>query len=1029
MKRLFPLFAACLCGMLLAVPSAQAEDSVPQAAKEEFFEKRIRPFLVSDCYECHGPKKQEGGLRLDYQAACLEGGDSGPAIVPGDAKNSLLIQTITHEHEYFAMPKGRPKLPDSVIAAFKEWVDNGAVDTRTEPVVQDALSAADWDSIFAARRQHWSFLPVTEPTVPQLPEGYFPLMAEPSAVDSFVAAKLREQGLQHGPAADPLAWLRRVTFVLTGLPPTPAEVVAFSTDSSPPARQRVVERLLASPHFGEHWARHWMDLVRYAESFGHEQDFDIPHAWRYRDYLIRAFNEDVPYDQLVKEHVAGDLLTQPRLNPEKGFNESIFAPAFWFMHQATHSPVDVVQDEADRIDNQIDVFSKAFLGLTTACARCHDHKFDPISTKDYYSLSAYMRASRQDFAFVDMEGKLAGQIDSLRQKKQEATEHLVHAVRQWEAAETDSEVDPAQSIANEELADLPKAKRDPLAPEGSVEPFGRDFSQWHASGPAFVNFLPGSHRWRLHKDSFELLRPGIAHSGVFADGLQGVLRSPSFTLPSGYLHLRVAGKGGKIRLVIQRYQLRPAVELLFEETLFDVNTDDAYVWHTLHANIERYQGRQAYLELIDEGDGYLALDRLLFSPSPLDAELSEAKPSPASAARHVPEKVELRAWLNFEDSPALAPEPVRLSREKLAPELAQQLQKMESLGSDLAKPTRVLSIAAGTDEPTFVFVRGNPKVKGERVSAGCLPVLNASGQGVTGAADRMALAEQMTSPDNPLLYRVYVNRVWAHVFGRGIVSTVDNFGSMGERPTHPELLDYLTMRFVREGKSLKGLLKELCLSQTFALSSDLSDQHAENQDPGNVYLHRSNLRRLGSESIRDGILAASGKWDAHMFGPPVPVHLTPFMGDASKLLGRGFAAGPLDGAGRRSIYQEVRRNFLPPLMLTFDFPIPDSTIGQRNASNVPAQALALMNDPFVQNQAEEMAKLLLEDSTWDDRRRLDQMFLRTLGRWATEKEIEQFMAFMDAQRKVYQASPSVELKVWTDACHLAFMLQEFVYVR
>ncbi len=364
---------------LAGAAAASAADSVADGV--EFFEAKVRPVLVARCYECHsaGAKKVRGGLRLDSRAKLLAGGDRGPAVVPGDPDKSLLLEALGYKNPDLQMPKDG-KLPDAVIADLAAWVRMGA------PWGTDAGGAAVADrpafDLQQRKRDHWAWRPVHATEPPAVKDAAW--LRDP--VDRFILAKLEEKNLTPAPPADKRTLLRRVTFDLTGLPPTPEEIDAFRADQSPDAYEKVVDRLLASPRYGERWARHWLDLVRYAETRGHEFDYPIPDAYQYRDYVIRALNADVPYDQFVTEHVAGDLLEKPRLNPAEAFDESILGTGFWFLGEEVHSPVDVSQDQADRFDNRIDVFGKTFLGLTIACARCHDHKFDAISQKDYYSL-------------------------------------------------------------------------------------------------------------------------------------------------------------------------------------------------------------------------------------------------------------------------------------------------------------------------------------------------------------------------------------------------------------------------------------------------------------------------------------------------------------------------------------------------------------------------------------------------------------------------------------------------------------------
>ncbi len=369
----------------------------PTLEGSEFFEKKIRPLLVSQCYECHSAgKKKRGGLLLDSRITALKGGDTGPALVPSKPDDSLLIKAISYLDDLKMPP--RKKLTDEQIADLTAWVKMGAPWPGG-----DAKVAADTTFDLQKRKEHWAFQPITHPVAPQVKDTAWPR----NDLDCFVLAKLEAKGLKPAAPADKRPLLRRVTFDLTGLPPTTAEIDAFLEDESPKAYEKVVERLLASSAYGERWARHWLDLVRFAETFGHEFDVDMAEAYRYRDYVIRAFNADLPYDRLVTEHLAGDLLSEPRRHPTEKFNESILGTGFWFLGEAKHSPVDLRVDGADRRNNQIDVFSKTFLGLTVSCARCHDHKFDAILTRDYYGLASYLQSSRYQRAFIDDPERIA----------------------------------------------------------------------------------------------------------------------------------------------------------------------------------------------------------------------------------------------------------------------------------------------------------------------------------------------------------------------------------------------------------------------------------------------------------------------------------------------------------------------------------------------------------------------------------------------------------------------------------------------
>ncbi|MBX3747951.1 MAG: DUF1553 domain-containing protein [Verrucomicrobiae bacterium] len=429
MRCLVPPPVLGLALSLACLPATAATLS-PEAV--EFFEKRIRPVLASDCYECHGPDRQRGGLRLDFRQGLLDGGDSGTALIPGDPEASLLLQVIRHDDPDLAMPPKRPKLPDTAIADFTAWIRNGAPDPRDSPAV-DPEADTSWDVTFKTRLDWWSFQPLTDPEIPA-PSGTH---ASDHPVDRFLQRRQEELGLVPAPNASRPALIRRLTFALTGLPPTRDEIRAFLDDTSPDAYSRLVDRLLLSPRFGERWARHWMDLVRFAETHGSEGDPDIPNAWRYRDYLIRAFNADVPWDQLIREHVAGDLLASPRIDPDAGLNESILGTAHYRLVEHGFQPVDTLDEQVKTVDSQIDTLTKAFQGLTVSCARCHDHKFDPISQHDFQAVFSILASCRPTQVSIDLPERLRVHRDTLAELKGRIRHGLAeawsHHVHQWVA--------------------------------------------------------------------------------------------------------------------------------------------------------------------------------------------------------------------------------------------------------------------------------------------------------------------------------------------------------------------------------------------------------------------------------------------------------------------------------------------------------------------------------------------------------------------------------------------------------------------
>jgi hypothetical protein len=791
-------------------------------------------------------------------------------------------------------------------------------------------------------------------------------------VDRLILSKLEAKGLKPAPDADSYSLLRRVYLDLIGLPPTPTEVAEFIRESERrtphSALESVVDRLLASPHFGERWARHWLDLVRYAETKGHEFDSHIPNAWLYRDYVIRAFNADVPYDRFVTEHVAGDLIPMAGLDNRR--KELIVGTAFWFLGEEVHSPVDIRQDQADRFDNRIDVFGKTFLGLTIACARCHDHKFDAISSKDYYSL----------FAVLESSG------------------YRLTRAGNWRYG------DPSQGNLYDVMTEkgwwnIPPAN-EPNVPPGPevVVDYGKcEPGQWISDGQAFgYRPVTAGHYWwaksadgmearpatrtaAYYRRAFDQLKPDPTSQldpGALGKRMRAgrTLRTPSFTVRQGPVHILVKGAGLSYAAVAQHSMISGP---LHGKLIKEFPMADQFRWVT--QDLSNYRGLTCHLELTPSGDDEFAVAAVVQGEKP-PRESSERNVE-ANGSGPGPDWVKLvNVWAKS------TWEPVRL----------------------------VPAMWDGTTVKDHVFVRGNPKTPGEEVSPRFLEALAGPAPFKSSGSGRLELAKQMTDPAvTPLVPRVMVNRVWHHLFGRGIVPSVDNFGVLGEPPTHPELLDFLADRFVKDGWSVKKLIRTLVLSRAYAMSSAVED--GDKLDPKNDLFHRANLRRLEAEVIRDSMLAVSGRLDPKMFGPSVPVHLTPFMDGR----GKPDKSGPLDGAGRRSIYLEVRRNFLNPFLLAFDFPIPFSTVGRRQVSNVPAQALILMNDPFVYDVAKAWGKKLAAgDGSIEDR--VKGVYLSAFGRQSIDDEVKVCLEFLGEKP---------DEKRWADLAHAVFNTKEFIFLR
>lgn len=993
---------AWLCGLFLApIPGAAAED--PAA----FFETRIRPVLVERCFSCHSTeaKKVKAGLYVDSREGLLKGGESGPSVVAGDVDKSKLIEAIRYTNVDLQMPP-KDRLSDQQIRDFEQWVKEGAVWGKSTGAVVAKVEEFDLQK---RRGEHWAWhAPTRAVIVPRTKDTAWCR----TDLDRFIVAKLEERGLSPAREADKRTLLRRVYFDLTGLGPRPDELDAFVVDSSPDALDKVVDRLLGSPRFGERWARHWLDLVRYAETLGHEFDYAIPNAWRYRDYVIRALNADVPYNQFVLEHVAGDMLPQPRRSPA-GDNESVIGTGWWFFGEGTHSPVDVRLNQADTFDNRIDVLGKTFLGMTVACARCHDHKFDAISTADYYGMYGFVKGTRYAQSAVN-EKAIEEATGRVRQLKRELPAALagvgMNRVEQFAALLAKSSDAPAREEVERRAGDV----------EMNLE-------EWRTQGVAFESAQAGDFISGTDKRPVAVVATGAKwHSGLTSRRLEGAVRSPSFVIDRKFIHVRAAGMGTRINVVVDNFMIirNPIYGGLKREI-----KSDKPGWVTI--DVSMWKGHEAYVEVLDQtvhdpggpggaGDGWVALERGVRSDE------GPAKPAKRKAGEDWPAL--LRSTLELWGKGTLASSADAAYRAALLQWCVEHgffdspgepviglLKELASAEKQIPAPVYVAAAVDGEADAEAVFIRGNPRNLGPKVEHGSLTALRREGQH---CRTRLELAGSMVDPANPLTARVMVNRVWHHLFGRGIVASVDNFGVLGERPAHPELLDHLAQRFVAEGWSVKRLIRSIVLSSTYRMSSS-GDAAAEAVDPQNVLLHRANVRRLEAEAIRDQLLAVSGRLDGTMGGPSVPVHLTEFME------GRGRpASGPLDGNGRRSVYLEVRRNFLSPMLLAFDMPIPFNTTGRRSVSNVPAQALILMNDPFVMQQARLWGeKVSKREGAPPDRVRA--MFKEALARESTAEEMEHVVKFVETLKN----NGSSDAAAWTEAAHALFNAKDFVFVK
>ena len=1085
-----------LCGTLLfSLPSRLPGQ--PTTEEIEFFESAIRPLLAEHCYQCHSQKANPvfAGLRLDSRSGLEKGSDSGPVVVPGKPEESRLVEVVRGRGTLQMPPTG--KLSEDRVAALAKWVEMGA----PWPDEEGSLGAkpdAKFD-LEARRREHWAWQPV-QPVVPPKVENTAWVHNE---IDAFILAKLEEKGMQPAAQAAPETLLRRIHFDLIGLPPSPEEVEAFIANPSLKAYEAVVERLLASQHFGERWARHWMDLVRYSESHGMEGDPDVPNAWQYRNYLIRAFNADLPYDQFVREHIAGDLLEAPRYNWRDGINESIVGPAHLRMVEHNYLPLDPLEDHVKYTDNQIDVFSKAFQGLTISCARCHDHKFDAISQKDFYALFGTFAGGRPAQITIDIPQRQSTHRERLTELKRQIKQGLVEA---WLTAA----VSLPQTLLSDEWTN--RVPDETYCDENS--PLHAWFTLSEREGEKFRTGWDGlaaywdkelerrksfnakrvKDAWTLDSEDYpNWLRHGTGLnaepsangefsivtggeqviSGIYPRGLythllsqkhNGVLSSPRFTIDTDHLSFRILGGNFSFaRLIVENYHLPRGIIYDFR---FSPKRDQMQ-WAGW--DIRYWKGSRAYLEFATlddltnfeldpydkakdpkpeprrDGRSYFGVSQVVFHDGKyLPAEeivpiyhLLEGKPP--AGLEELAARISLRlrnaieAWRDGRLSAQQAAFLDDFVRKGLLPNSLGELAAIRSVVAEYRKleaeipvPLRAPGLVEEMTADQPLLVRGNHKNPGDPVRRRYLEALNGKPYDDPRKV-RLRLAEEVVSPQNPLTARVMVNRIWHYLFGRGIVETVDNFGKLGRKPTHPGLLDYLASRFVDSGWSMKDLIRLVVTSRTYQMSSQPS-KTARRIDPSNQWMQHANVRRLEAEVIRDSILAVSGGLDKTMYGPSIPVYYARETGKA--LFDR--PKGPLDGDGRRSVYLEVRRNFHNPFLEVFDAPKPSTTRGKRDITNVPAQSLTLMNDPFVIEQSAHWAKRLVADGDATPEERIGRMFLEALGRRPSATELKKSERFLISLRKQHQLASGRWRnypRIWQDLAQAMFNLKEFIYLQ
>lgn len=929
---------------MFTVGGLRAEDTAASAADLAFFESKIRPVLVEHCYACHSAqaKQVRGKLLLDTRAGARRGGESGPAVTPGKPDESLLLSALRHES--FEMPPDQ-KLSDSVIADFETWIRRGAADPRAGDATV-GLAAIDVE----VGRKFWSFQPLHKAAPPEVADTSWPR----TDIDRFVLAKLEAAHVHPGPDADDRTLIRRVYFDLLGLPPTPEEMQRAEDE----AFETLVDRLLDSPHFGERWGRHWLDVVRYADSTGGGRTRILHDAWRYRDYVIRAFNEGRPFDRFIEEQIAGDLL--PYTNRAQRV-EQLTATTFLALGPTNYEEQDKELLRMEVVDEQLDTVGRAFLGMTIGCARCHDHKFDPIPTRDYYALAGIFRNTKTlNHANVSNWIERQLPVDPA-----------------WQAA-----LDAHQAAVNEMTAKLNAAKQ-LVAQAGSGE-----FDLQRLPGIVIDDaqaLVAGD--WRTSRSVRTYLGEHYLHDEAVNDGASSVTYRPAFATAGEY-EVRISYTASTNRAAQAPITVRGADG---ERTIrVDQREKPAIggVFHSLGSF--RFQAGTAGAVVIsnDDARGQVIADAVQFLPvetSSSQAEINQPSPSSRQAARDALAKLE-------EELAAL---------KKRAPPSAPQVMSVEEEQQVVDCP---------------LHVRGNVHNLGEAVPRGFLSVAEFgwSPEFSDSQSGRRELAHWIAHRDNPLTARVAVNRIWLHLLGEGLVRTPDTFGTTGEAPSHPELLDYLAARFIESGWSTKALIREIVLSRVYQLSS-AAQPDLSAADPDNRWLARANRRRLDAEAIRDAMLSVSGRLDLTAEGTLIDPRLDSEFGYEYR-------------GSRRSVYVPVFRNELDGLFEVFDVADPNLVTGRRNVSTLPTQALYLMNSPFVMQQAQTAAKRVLAEDVADVGARAVRLYELALGRPPTPRELELTLRHVEA-KLARPSDQDSEIEAWTSVFQSLFACLDFRYVR
>lgn len=984
----------------LVLFSIVAAIASPARADDVSFERDIRPILTERCVECHGAKKQKAELRLDAKRFALRGGDSGSVIVPGKSGESLLWKRVSSTNDDERMPPSGKPLTAEQLAALKAWIDAGAVWPESDV---DRAAAND------NRREHWAWQPIKRVTSPN--DGH--------PIDAFLKTKLHANGLTMSPEADRRTLIRRLTFDLLGMPPTPEEVEAFVSNRDPRAYDKLVDRLLDSPHYGERWARHWLDIAHYADTHGFERDQRRDNAWRYRDWVIRALNADKPYDDFLRNQIAGDVLRPD--DPDAVIATGFLAAGPWdFVGQAeTPSPVLKRLARADDLDDMLTQVMTAACGVTINCARCHDHKLDPISQREYYGLSAVFAGVKRGEREVS-----AAEVRDLAARKQALNAEL-QQVRIEQAKLSGRHFDLADIVGGGdglgtgklgEGIDLITGKP-PAAKRGFLEGakpnvFARSTVKF-VDGVVIPDLSPEGTQItstglkvmkppRTSGQAWDAIRFGPVNSH-FSTKLDGVdYAADGHTLLSLHANAAITFDLAALRDAGAPVEMKfTATAGYFGQTPKNGASYFVYVDGELKANQKN----------IGRDDGGFAVEVVLSAAARFLTLMSTDGGNGISHDQ-----------VCFADPWLAAAQPPSMSDADKA-EIARLQQRRSALEKELATfptPTKVYAVVTETPPPVKLLKRGNPEQPGDEVSPtslSCVASLKPE-LGTSQSSDgdrRKALADWITSPTNPLTRRVIVNRLWHYHFGAGLVETPSDFGLGGGQPSHPELLDWLADELLAQRWSLKAIHRLICTSAAYrqqsATGASPNATQGRSIDANNRFLWRMNSRRLDAESLRDSVLLVSGKLNGTMFGPgyrdfeyqeeyaPVYRYITP---DSPDLW-------------RRSVYRFAVRTTTHQFLTTLDCPSPANLVPARNTTTTALQSLTLLNNDFMLRQSGYFADRVKSDAGTDPTAQVARAFTLAFGRKPTSVEAAAAVSL-------------VRTRNLTQLCRMLLNANEFVYV-